>query len=122
MGMETARSNRALYDFVLFAPRPEYYPRVAAVSAALLQAADKSEVAAAPTPSDKEDAARRVAASRLLARNRAARIAAPLAPRTGIESGARESRNLHGEQVVARRDAGAALMHDAMRLCRTEQF
>src|SRR6187399_2674597 len=55
LGMETACCGRALSDFVLRAPQPEYCPRVAAVSAALLQARDGSETTAATASAGGKD-------------------------------------------------------------------
>src|SRR5678816_731339 len=55
VGMETACCSRALSDFVLRAPQPEYCPRVAAVPAALLQAGDEGEAAAATASAGGKD-------------------------------------------------------------------
>src|SRR5690606_20218273 len=51
----------------------------------------------------------------------ARRIRAPLAPGAGIEPGAREPGDLHGEQVVAGRHARAALMQDRSGMAPGEQ-
>ncbi|KAG1291055.1 hypothetical protein G6F63_016988 [Rhizopus arrhizus] len=42
-------------------------------------------------------------------------LRAPFAPRARIQGRARQPRHLHGKQIVARRDAGAALADDVGR-------
>lgn len=48
-------------------------------------------------------------------RHRARRVAAPLAPRAGVECGARQARDLHGQRVVAGGHARATLQHRVLR-------